>query len=95
MKTFGQFKKILYLCRIDWKSRRGATAVYIDKKDVIKRLSCWNINFAKVKTITDGATKRLRGTSCCRANIGVFPPMRLLRYLRAGVGIAIVAYPDG
>ena len=95
MKIFGQYKNSSYLCRIGWKPLCGPTAAHTDEKDVIKRLSCWNINFEKVKTITDRATKRLRGTLSRRAGTGGIPPVRLFRYFRADVGIAIVAYPDG
>jgi len=92
---FGQYRKSSYLCCIGWKPLCGPKATHTDVKDVFKRLSCWNINFAKVTTITDRATKRLRGASSRRAGIGGIPPMRLFRYFRAGVGYALVAYPDG
>lgn len=74
---------------------RGEACGHVER-DVLRRLSCWNINFAKVTTITDGATKRLRckhdvlaTTPCGTATGAAF----LLH--TCGRGHSIVAYPDG
>ena len=83
-----------YLCRIAWSAPTGKACVH-SERDVIQRLSCWNINFAKVTTITDGATERLRSKR------HVVTPARGVAIGAASFvhtcwrGLSLVAYPDG
>ena len=65
----------------------GKARVHVER-DVLPRLSRWNINFAKVTTITDGATKRLRCKHDVLATTPVaLPSVRHSLYIPAGVGI--------
>jgi hypothetical protein len=91
-KTFGYHSVFSYLCRIVWFAPNGASDDSLYEKDVFKRLTCWNRNFAKVKTMTGRATKRLRSTSY-REVTGVQSIGAAFRYTcwRGPV----VAYPDG
>ena len=60
---FGRYLFFSYLCRIVWPAPCGAVGELTCEKDVFRRLTCWNRNFAKVKTITGRAMKRLRSAS--------------------------------
>lgn len=84
---FGQMKKSFYLCRIAWLVPSGTAGDLTIEKDVFQRLSCWNINFAKVKTITDGATRRLRRVRCHGASLMGLPSVRHYNDIRTGVGL--------
>lgn len=73
----------------------GKACVHVER-DVFQRLSCWNINFAKVTTITDGATKRLRCKHDVLATTPVAQPsVRHSLLHTCWHGHSIVAYPDG
>lgn len=89
---FGRKKVFPYLCRIVWIAPHGAADDSLYEKDVFRRLTCWNRNFAKVKTMTGRATKRPRSASY-RDVTGEQSIGATFRYTcwRGPV----VAYPDG
>ena len=81
-----------YLCRIVWFAPWGITDDSLYEKDVFRRLTCWNRNFAKVKTITGRATKRSRSASYRHSTAGqTFGATFRYTCWRGPV----VAYPDG
>lgn len=93
MKIFVGTGKTSYLCHTAWDSLHRAPGGHIYDKDVFRRLSCRDVNFAKVKTMTGRATKRLRGTSCRAVADGLTIGV-VFRYT-CWRGLIGVAYPDG
>ena len=49
---FGRYLFFSYLCRIVWPAPCGAVGELTCEKDVFRRLTCWNRNFAKFVAIT-------------------------------------------
>ena len=91
-KMFGRNKLFSYLCRIVLFAPDGAADDSLYEKDVFKRLTCWNRNFAKVKTIAGRATKRLRSTSFRDVTGGQTIGAAFRYTCWRG---PVVAYPDG
>jgi len=91
-KMFGRKNLFLYLCRIVWLAPDGAADDSLYEKDVFKRLTCWNRNFAKVKTIAGRATKRLRSASYRDVTVGQAIGAAFRYSCWRG---PVVAYPDG
>lgn len=92
MEMFGQNNYLSYLCRIVRFAPDGATDDSLYEKDVFRRLTCWNRNFAKVTTMTGRATKRLRSASYRDVADGQTIGAAFWYTCWRG---PVVAYPDG
>lgn len=89
-------EKSSYLCRIVRHAPSEATDDLTIEEDVFRRLSCWNINFAKVSNHNGRSnTKRLRRVRRHDAPLMGLPSVRLIFRHTCWRGTVSVAYPDG